>query len=264
MQPGIKDSKTLFQATPKVNLKYMPFDSTTLRLGYGMGYKLPTLKQKYYVFYHSHGNSGFYVYGNRNLDPEYSHGFNLGIEQKAGEKIQLSAGGFYNIHKNLIDTEILDSGDYQYKNIEKAFTYGGTFGISGKLERVDFSVNYTYTVAKQHTDDGYYDLTFRVPHRIAISLAYMIPVAETQICVDGEWNAPQFCAVNPDEKTPDLLLVNMTARKRFMDDNLEIYARAENLLNNKNFKKGSNDENQEEYFSLYDGLTFHFGLRFKF
>lgn len=264
LQPAINGSKTLFQATPKATFKYMPFDSTSVRLGYGMGYKLPTLKQKYYVFYHSHGNSGFYVYGNKDLDPEYSHGFNLNLDQKIGEKILLSAGGFYNIHKNLIDSEKLSSGDYQYKNIEKAFTYGGSLGISGKFERVEFSANYTYTVAKQHLDDDYYDLTFRVPHRITASFAYMIPVVETQLCVDGEWNAPQLAAVNPDEKTPDLLLVNMTARKKFMEDNLEIYVRAENLLNNKNFKDGTNEENQEEYFSLYDGLVFHFGLRFKF
>lgn len=264
LQPAINGSKTLFQATPKAGLKYMPFDSTTLRLAYGMGYKLPTLKQKYYVFYHSHGNSGFYVYGNKDLDPEYSHGFNLNLDQKIGERILLTAGGFYNIHKSLIDSEKLSSGDYQYKNIEKAFTYGGSLGLSGKFDRVEFSANYTYTVAKQHLDDDYYDLTFRVPHRIAASFAYMIPVVETQICLDGEWNAPQLCAVNPDEKTPDLFLVNMTARKKFMDDNLEVYARAENLFNNKNFKDGSNEENQEEYFSLHDGLVFHFGFRFKF
>ena len=268
LEPGTDGSKALFQATPKASIKYSPFESTAIRFGYGMGYKLPSLKQKYYVKYHSHGNTGFYIYGNKDLKSEYSHSFNLNLDQKIGSNIQLNAGAFYNMHKNLIDSQkvVLDDSSYfyQYKNVEKAYTYGGTFGIAGKFDRLDLNANYAYTVAKQYNGDDVFDLTFRVPHRITASLSYMIPVIETQLSLDGEWNSPQASSDTGDEHTPDLLLLNMTARKKFLNDSLEVFVRAENLLNTVHFKNGTNDENQEEYFSLYDGLLFHFGLRYKF
>ena len=92
----------------------------------------------------------------------------------------------------------------------------------------------------------------------------MIPVIETQLSLDGEWNSPQASSDTGDEHTPDLLHLNMTARKKFLNDSLEVFVRTENLLNNVHFKNGTNDESQEEYFSLYDGLVFHLGLRYKF
>jgi len=265
-QPKIDDCKRLCQATPKAGIKFSPFEETTLRLSYGMGYKLPALNQKYYVKYHSHGNSGFYIYGNKELDPELSHSFNFNIEQKIIDSIKFSAGGFYNRHKNMIDTHKVENGSsyfYEYENLSKAFTYGGSLGASGKFERVDFYLNYAYTVAKKIEDDEELDLTYRVPHRIAAGISCMIPVIETQVGFDGEWNSPQIVSEDGEEKSPDLLLLNFSVRKKFFDNKVEIYARGENILNNRHLNEGSNDESQEDFFALFDGPVFHFGTRIK-
>ena len=264
-QPGFDDTKTLWQATPKLSVKYSPFESTSLRLSYGMGYKMPALNQKYFVKYHSHGNTGFYIYGNKNLDPEISHGVNLNFEQKIFESIKLFAGGFYNFHINMIDSQKINgSTSYQYQNVGKAFTTGFVCGLSGKVERFDFYLNYSYTVAKKIEEAAFVDLSYRVPHRVTCGLSYMIPVIETQIGFDAEWNSPQVISDDGIEKSPDLFLLNFTIRKKFFKDRFELYVRGENILNNIHFIKGSGEKSQRDFFSLYDGPVFHFGTRFKY
>ena len=63
--------------TPKVSLRYEPLAYMNLRLGYGMGFRAPTLKEKYYEF----DMAGIWVVvGNPNLKAEVSHNFNLSAE----------------------------------------------------------------------------------------------------------------------------------------------------------------------------------------
>jgi len=265
-QPGLDESKMLFQATPKLSIKYNPLASTALRFSYGMGYKLPSLNQKYFVKYHSHGNTGFYIYGNKNLKPEISHGFNLNLEQKLFSSCVISAAAFFNLQKNMIDTHKIEEADsyyYQYENLDKGMTFGASLGLSGKTERSNFYINYSYTAAKSIKDEAYTDLTYRIPHRIAAGFSYMIPKVELLLSFDGEWNAPQIVSEDGSQKSPDLLLLNASINKKLLDDKIEFYLRGENLLNNLHFVKGSNEENQKEFFSLYEGIVLHLGTRIK-
>ena len=60
--------------TPKVSLRYEPLAYMNLRLGYGMGFRAPTLKEKYYEF----DMAGIWVVvGNPNLKAEVSPTFSL-------------------------------------------------------------------------------------------------------------------------------------------------------------------------------------------
>ncbi|WP_147613884.1 TonB-dependent receptor plug domain-containing protein [Treponema pectinovorum] len=263
IQPAIKDSSSLFQFTPKASIKISPFDSTTLRFSYGMGYKIPTLSQKYYVKYHSHGSSHFYIFGNKDLKPETSHGFNMTLDQKIGSNLKLSAGGFFNIHKDMIDTHKVGA-NYTYENLDKAITYGGTFAFAGKFDRFDFNAGYAYTKAKIWDSDSYKNLALRTPHRIYSNAYYLIPFVETRFGLEGEWNAPEFTSNKSDELSPDLLILNASVAKFFNDKKIEIYARAENFLNNAHFLKGSDGKNQKEYYKLHDGFVLRFGAKLIF
>lgn len=97
--------------TPKVNVRYSPHElfgenggTLTLRSGYGMGFRTPTLKEQYYIF----NMAGIWdIVGSNvvgtSLKSERSHNFNLSAEYyKDGYYITL--GTYYNIIKNRITT----------------------------------------------------------------------------------------------------------------------------------------------------------------
>lgn len=266
-QPEVDGSKHYLQGTPKISLCVKPFDFLTARLSYGMGFKVPSLMQKYYVFYHTHGNSGFYIYGNEELLPEVSHGFNLSFDQSFGKFLSISESGFFNYHKDMIDTEKVTEGKkyfYRYINIGKAITYGATIGISGKFDRLGFKAGYAFTGAKLINNDEYKDLTYRIPHRVTASVSYLVPVAETLLYVNGEWNSPQLVSAEDDNYSPDYLVLSAGIDKKFWNDRIDLYCRAENILNNAHFIEGSKGENQKEFFSMYKGVVFSFGGKINF
>ena len=86
--------------TPKVSLRYEPLAHLNLRLGYGMGFRAPTLKEKYYEF----DMAGIWiVVGNPNLKAEVSHNFNLSAEYAKGA-YSFTLNGYYNNITNKIAT----------------------------------------------------------------------------------------------------------------------------------------------------------------
>lgn len=88
--------------TPKLSASYRPIDRLNLRIGYGMGFRAPTLKEKYYQF----DMAGIWtIVGNPDLRPEVSHNFNLSAEYRKG-RYDLTVSGYYNAVKHKITTGI--------------------------------------------------------------------------------------------------------------------------------------------------------------
>lgn len=111
------------------------FDETGTRLkaSYGTGFKAPTLYQLYAPYY-----------GNPDLLPEESTGWDAGFEQKAfGERVLFGATYFHNNITNLIS---YDPVTYQNVNISTAVSQGVETFVAVKVtERIDARVDYTYT-----------------------------------------------------------------------------------------------------------------------
>lgn len=269
VSPSIDGSEFLYQLTPKLSLRYNLGESTVFRLSYGMGYKTPTLKQKYWIFLHNYagGEGNFILYGNPDLKPETSQGFNAGAERKFGTHIKLSVSSYFNFVQNLIDTEITGYDGTQYTrtyvNIGQAITYGGDAALSGTFERLTVKVSYTYTGAKEYSSENgnYIDLPLRVPHRITASAAYMVPVIETSVAANVEWSSPELIDYDAQTYTPDYLMVGATVEKKFGKGKYDVYLRADNILNNLNFIESTAGDTQEEYFGLYNGTVFSIGAR---
>ena len=264
------DDSHLFQVTPKLSFKTDISDSTILRASYGMGYKIPTLLEKYYVYHHTHNSTDFYVYGNPNLKPETSHGINLSMEQKIREILALSASGYFNRVKNLIETQISGS-NYTYENVDKALTYGGDVKIKLTLNNYTGSISYAYTRALGYDDyyGIYEDLTGRVPHSINIDSSYSFELIGLRIFGTAIWEAPRIISKTQyyTYKSPDKLLFFLGVEKT-LGEYFEVYIRGDNVLNNLHFIKGSGGAyegmSQEEYFEVYDGFTMAFGGRLKY
>ena len=270
--PPLQKGSVLFMATPKLGVKYNPTEKTALRLSYGMGYKIPTLKEKYWIFKHSYapGAGNFILYGNPNLVPEKSHSFNIGVEQNVKNLFKFSVGGYFNYILDLIDSVVTDGVSSpqirEYRNVDKAMTYGGDILISSDMDRLNVKVGYAYTGAKFFDKDNgrWEDLALRVAHRVTAHVAYRIPVIETTAALNVQWNSPQLLTAKSGYYTPDYFMVGFDVSKKFLDEKLEVYAGLDNMLNNVHFIKGSNNETQEYYYGLAEGIGVRVGGKYKF
>ncbi len=114
---------------------------TKLKASVGTGFNPPSLVELYENF------PGFGFFGNPNLRPETSLGYDAGFEQAALDKrVSFGATYFRNDIKNLIDTNALGTS---YANIGKATTYGVESFVSYKpIDALSLRADYTYTLAE--------------------------------------------------------------------------------------------------------------------
>jgi outer membrane receptor for ferrienterochelin and colicin len=114
-----------------------------------------------YALYGSwEGPPGKFTEGNPDLDPEYTVGYEAGIEQRFGKQAMLRMTGFYNDVNDWIDT-VFDKEDkgvryYKWQNIDEV----ETSGIELEAEYMPFTslrlyANYSYlhTEIEKYNDD---------------------------------------------------------------------------------------------------------------
>lgn len=139
---------------PKINLMIRPASFMNLRLGYGKGYRVPNLKERFYFFDHS--ALGYQVIGNPDLEPEESDSLQAEIELWSGRVFHGEVNLFYNRIENLIDTRLnpvksVESGlqIFDYQNVLRARTLGMEAAASLSFwHYFTFTGGYTYLDAK--------------------------------------------------------------------------------------------------------------------
>jgi outer membrane receptor for ferrienterochelin and colicins len=278
--PSASGEDPVYKVSPKLSLRYDPLESLTLRLAYGMGFKTPTLKQNYWVFFHP-SPYNFLLIGNPSLKSESSHGINASADWRITGELAASAGVYFNYVYDLIDDYISDespgarlnaSGQMQnfiytrgYRNVGRAITTGGDLSLRYNGRRINASAAYSLIAAKEYVEDRdrYIDLAGRVPHQINLAASWKIPVIETTFRLSANWNAPQLVSFDDDTWTPDFLMTSLRVSKFFFKERLEVYGGVRNLLNNVHFLEGSGGETQKEYYGLRDGIIFFAGGYFK-
>ena len=138
-----------FHLTPKLNVCYKPLRNLAIRAGYGMGFRAPTLKEKYYNF----DMSGIWIVeGNEHLKSEVSHNFNLSAEYTKGH-YNYTASIYYNKVKNKLSTAAPyfktteDKLPYlPYSNLDDYSVCGGEVGAQAKWNNgLGARITYAYT-----------------------------------------------------------------------------------------------------------------------
>lgn len=137
--------------TPKLNVCYKPLYNLSIRAGYGMGFRAPTLKEKYYNF----DMAGIWIVeGNANLKSEVSHNFNLSAEYTKG-RYNLTGSVYYNKVKNKLATSApyfktpIDKLPYlPYANLDDYSVCGGEIGAQAKWNN-GFGARLTYAYTKE-------------------------------------------------------------------------------------------------------------------
>lgn len=189
---------------------------TTIKGSVGTGFRTPSLYELYSP-----------SYGNVNLDPEESIGWDVGVEQALFDGL-LTLGATY--FQNEFEDLIIWSGTYM--NVEEAQTWG----IESFIEVVplkDFSarVMYTYT----HTDDENDDPLLRRPeHKVGLNVCYRfldergtanLDVFYVGIRDDMDYTSWPYSRVKLD----DYVIVNLSGSFKIYKY-IELFARIENLL----------------------------------
>jgi len=168
------------QFNPKVAVHYELSEKLSVKSSIGRGFKAPDFRQLYFDF--SNTSQGYIVLGhevvdtklpdlvdlgllpsstdvsgivskfNNELQPESSVGFNLGVDYKASNKLSFSANLFRNDIRNLINTQIIATGNvnvFSYMNIARVYTQGLEFNsVWRPLEGLRVSLGYQYLQAK--------------------------------------------------------------------------------------------------------------------
>ena len=137
--------------TPKLNVCYKPMRNLALRAGYGMGFRAPTLKEKYYDF----NMSGIWIVeGNANLKSEVSHNVNLTAEYTKGH-YNFTDSVYYNKVKNKLATSApyFKNADDKlpylpYANLDNYSVCGGEIGAQAKWNN-GFGARLTYAYTKE-------------------------------------------------------------------------------------------------------------------
>ena len=197
---------------------------TKLKATYGTGFKAPSL---YYLYDPTYGNS--------ELNPEESTGWDAGLEQSLfNEKLSFDITYFNNSFDNLFG---FDAVTYKAINIAKVETHGIEFvARTAAMKNLVISFNYTYTDTKdksENTEDSGLPLLRRPKNKLALIINYA-PFDKLNL------NAEAIYYGERDDKNyntfptsriilSDYTLLNLAMKYNFYDF-LNVNLRFENIL----------------------------------
>jgi vitamin B12 transporter len=197
--------------------------------------------------------------GNPNLKPEESRSFDVGVEQKFFDnKLTLDVTYFHANLENEIVTVFAGFSTTVDNLVGTSQRDGVEVMLSAQLtDNLSLGGSYTYTKSRQ---PGGAPEVRRPKHMGNINANYAFAAGRGNVNLDVSYNGKQldneFASSTPESVVTlnDYVLVTLAASYK-LTDNLEVYGRIENLV----------DQNYEEVFSYRaPGLGAFGGLRVKF
>ena len=140
------------RVTPKITVRYKPIDRLNLRAGYGLGFRAPTLKEKYYDF----DMAGIWIVrGDPSLKAESSHNFNFSADYTHGH-LNYTVTAYYNDIHDRISTGLpyyLQGEDRQlylnYVNLHRYTVAGGEASVQGRWN-TGLAAKLSYAFTDEH------------------------------------------------------------------------------------------------------------------
>jgi vitamin B12 transporter len=212
--------KTTYRVAPALAV---PETGTKFLGSVGTGFKAPSLDQLFINF------PSFNFFGNPNLQPEESFGYDAGFEQAMFDKrVRFGATYFHNDIDNLIVTN--DSGT-SYANVAKAETFGAESFIAWKpLDRLSLRADYTYTIARDDVLDR--PLLRRPKHKASLTAGVQateaLNLSATVLYVGPRVDGNRDFSIQR-QKGDGYALVNL-AGAYDVGNGVTVFARVENLF----------------------------------
>lgn len=197
--------------------------STTLRTSIGTGAKAPTLYQLYDP-----------LYGNADLSPEYSLGYDFGIDQRLFDnRVKLSATYFANRFRNLINFTSGPScvpGSWGcYVNVARARTHGVELSANIALIPDLLQINAAYTYLHAIDAQTGLKLARRPEHTGRIAFA-ITPIEKLTIEPSLVLVSERYSSNGQIGKLAPYARLDARIEYKF-DENFTVYIRGENLTN---------------------------------
>ncbi len=170
------------------------------RFGAGQSYRVPNLKERYYVFDHS--NLGYMIIGSDELVPETADNLSAGMKWQYSFKTDWQLSTDINLHYTEADDFIITTANaelsqqagvdvFVYSNVEQAIIQGFDIALAAENPYLKWQINYSYLDAK---DGSGQRLAERPRHLLKTSVTYQVQ----------PWNADiQFYVVASDGESPD-------------------------------------------------------------
>jgi len=209
---------------PMIGLTYELEDTTKIFGSIARKTRFPTLNQLYKT-----------ETGNPDLIAEKSINYSIGVSRNFFDLIDANISCFYSDVKDFITN---DSNTDGYNNTGKVVFQGVEIGGTVyPMENLTVSIAYTYTHAKNKSDDAFSDEVTDVPeHKVDAGIDYLVPAILTKVHLQGLYMGQSYYQVptadNPDvdeEKLNDYFLLNARLSKKFME-HFEGYVEVNNIF----------------------------------
>lgn len=249
-------------AAPKVSVKYNHVDEQghdhILRASVGNGYRVPNLKERYYIFDHS--NLGYKVLGNPDLQPETSTSYQVGYAGQLADDLNLTINGFYNEIDDLIQTDaagVTYEGNiavYHYMNVDSAQTYGADIGIDWRVTpEAVLKAAYTYTKTKNDATGE--ELTLRPEHKAQVSLGYQLS-PKIQLVEQLNYEGKQLVRSADESYSPAWWTLDSKLNYQ-VDEHIDVYAGVNNLFDIQRKPSDSSDYRPIDNREWLLGASYH-------
>ena len=256
------DSDFGTHAVPKASLRGEVLQSGdwtgTLRISVGQGYRVPNLKERYYLFDHS--SLGYKVIGNPNLDPEQSDSYQAGFTLQRGDGLSAELNLFRNQVRDLIQTDLQNAqvingiSYYSYENISRAMTQGiETSARWQAAPMLDFNASYTLTDTEDRSSGG--DLTRRPRHMARLGANWTLPT-RTTLSLRSRYQSSELVDSASGSRSPAWTVVDLKINQA-LREGLDLFAGFDNLFDVQRDFADSND------FSPIVGRFIYLGARWQ-
>jgi len=260
--PGLRyqnDSDFGDHLTPKLNLQYRPdwFADTEVRFraGIGRGYRVPNLKERYYVFDHS--NLGYMVMGNPDLTPEYSNSYQLGAELTLSEDLRFDLNLFHNQLDDLITTGVDEQAStstvvvHRYINIDKATITGVELSSNWSPQpMVELDAAITWMDTENEATGR--PLPQRPEYQIKTGLT-LKPTADLQASLHGIYQSKEYSNVSNNRFTPAWTTWDLKLNYQ-LNNSLKVFMGIDNLADVTKDPGNPDDQGPHPGRFVYTGL----------
>ncbi|WP_232367611.1 TonB-dependent receptor plug domain-containing protein [Alteromonas pelagimontana] len=241
----------------------------TWRAGVGESYRVPNLKERYYVFDHS--NLGYMVLGNAELVPETAISGNMGLAVSWWtNKDSWQVNADINVHYSDADDFITTLTDaeasaesgldiMQYQNLEQAILSGFDASVDMTSDTLSLQLNYSFLHALDGNDNR---LPERPRHQLKASATWKLPRMSADWQLYGVYEGDVAPSESYTGVYEDTSFTLNTVFQQTLTPHWQWRLGAENLLDNHQNTAFSNaglfDARSLSSRRIYAGVTYQF------
>ncbi|WP_076542143.1 TonB-dependent siderophore receptor [Shewanella sp. UCD-KL21] len=196
-------------------------ETTRLNMGVARKVRFPSMRNLYAM-----------SVGNADLQAETSQHFELGLQQQLGQATALNIAGYSTDAEDYIAKDV----DGFYQNMERYNFKGVDVQLeNNSFDALSMALSYSFIDADDH---GTQTLEYRPKHQVRFQADYELPFAmrinfNVERVMDQVYYAQEKVngvTTTVEQSLQDYTLVDINVVQPFLDDKLELYLRATNLL----------------------------------